>query len=249
MIQRKLIEPEEYKRLQVRAKKISLALMKKEDKNYAKVTFPIQNYRKVSIDNQDFYYAGTNIFLGIIEEVLFEAKRQFPKNFGNGNAVSVVHALNKTRFLHSRLKDAIRIYGNENFIWVYDNLDDGEENKILRLDLYRKIDKIPRKKRKWTFTGGLFHALKHFSMNGKPLSTGTDINDVINPEHVIYLITKAFFTEVGTFDKKGETCMVFMNLDSKYNLKFIFYYEKVTSVYFIKTIYKEKKTTASSRLA
>lgn len=153
----------------------------------------------------------------------------------------VLHALNKNRFLHTRLKDAIRIYGNENFIWIYDNIDNAKENKILRLDLFRKLDKVPHRKRKWDFTGGLFHALKHFSMEGKPLSTGIDLNDIPNIEHVIYLIIKAFFLDAGIFDINGTTYTVLSNLDANYNLKFAFYLEKNTGVYFIKTIHKVKK--------
>ncbi|MBF4472621.1 hypothetical protein [Flavobacterium sp. HJJ] len=241
MIQRKPLEYNEYRMLQERAKIISTALGRHESKNLVKVTFPITNYRKIGINNHDFYYAGTNIFLGIVEEVLLDTRKMFPKNFGNGNAVSVLHALNKNRFLHTRLKDAIRIYGNENFIWIYDNINNDEENKILRLDLFRKLDKIPHKKRKWDFTGGLFHALKHFSIDGEALSTGTDLNDVPNIEHVIYLIIKAFFQDAGNFDAGGTIYTVLSNLNDNYNLKFIFYFEKNTGVYFIKTIHKIRK--------
>lgn len=231
----------EYKRLQERAKRISKILGIHENKNLVKSTFPYVNYRKVEIDGHDFYYGGTNIFLVVLEIVLIDAIKLFPKNFGNGNAVSVLHALNKSRFLHSRLKDAIRIYGNENFVWVYDDLQDDSENRILRLDLFRKLDKIPQKKRKWDFTGGIFHALKHFSLKGQPLSTGNDINDVQNIEQILYLIIKAFFLLPGSFNENGNTYTVLFDYNATYNLKFIFYHETNTKVYFLKTIYKEKK--------
>lgn len=231
----------EYKKLQERAKIVAVALMRHENKNLAKVTFPFVNYRKVSIQDQDFYYAGTNIFLVIIEEVLIEAMQKFPLNFGNGNAISVLRALNLTRYLSSRLRDAIRIYGNENFIWVYDNLEEGEDNRVLRIDLFRKLDKIPHHKRKKEFTGGIFHALKHFSFYGKPLSTGKEINNLRHSEQIIHLIIQAFYLDSGSFDDKGENYVVYVGLNERYNLKFIFYYEKNTKVYFIKTIFKTKK--------
>ncbi|RZJ33969.1 MAG: hypothetical protein EOO51_11465 [Flavobacterium sp.] len=241
-IQRRAVDYEsEYKKLQDRARRISKDLGIHEAKNLVKSTFPYNNYRKVDIDGHDFYYGGTNIFLIVTEIVIEEALKMFPKNFGNGNAVSVLHALNKTRFLHERIKDAIRIYGNENFVWVFDRLSDDNDSRILRLDLFRRLNKIPHKKRKWDFTGGIFHALKHFSIKGQPLSTGTDINDVQNIQSIIFLIIKAFFLIPGTFDGAGTTYTVTFDYDEKYNLKFIFYHEVNTKVYFLKTIYKIKK--------
>lgn len=242
MIQKKQIDyGNEYKKLQERAKLISSILGKHENKNLVKVGFPITNYRKVTIDNRDFYYAGTNIFLGIIEEVLLSAQQKFPEKFGNKNAFSILSALNKTRYLHYRTIDAIRIYKNENFIWIYDNVENGEENRILRLDLFRHFKQIPFEKRKWEFIGGLFHALKHFSHNGIPLSTGKDINDIENVEQVIFLIIKAFYINKGEFDDTKKNYIVLLNLNEKYDLKFIFYYEENTKVYFITTIHKVKK--------
>lgn len=240
MIVKKEINYEEYKKLQERAESIATSLGRLEGKNLVKVRFPIQNYRKITIDSRDFYYAGTNIFLGIVEHVLLEAQSKFPEKFGNNNSATVLSALNKTRYLHHRLIDAIRIYKNENFIWIYDNLNEGDNNKILRLDLFRMLKPIPLERRKWEFVGGLFHALKHFSFNGKPLSTGKDINDVSNVEEIIFLIIKAFFINEGEFDESGEKYTVLLKLNEKYNLKFSFYHEKNTKVYFINTIYKQR---------
>ena len=136
MEQQKQINYEEYRKLQERAEKVASDLGKHENKNFIKVRFPQTNYRKISIENRDFFYGGTNIFLGLIENFILEAHEKFPEKFGNNNAATVLSALNKTRYLHHRLIDAIRIYKNENFIWVYDNLVDGEDNRILRLDLF-----------------------------------------------------------------------------------------------------------------
>lgn len=240
MVERKNLDYDEYKKLQIRAEAIAIKLMKHEGKDYAKVKFPQINYRKIRIDNRDFYYSGTNIFLGIIEIFLVEAVNKFPLNFGNGNALSVLRALNLTRFLSSRLCDAIRIYQNENFIWVYDNIEEKKENKILRLDLFRKLDKVRHVKRKKEFTGGIFHALKHFSFFGKSLSTGKDSNNLRHPEEIIFLIIKAFYLSEGTFINEN-SYVTLIRLNDKYDLKFIFYYESKTNVYFITTIHKIKR--------
>ncbi len=153
-------------------KEKAMALMKHEKKNYAKVGFPAQNYTAYNIKGRTFYAVGTDIFRGIINEVLLEAVEQFPLNFGTGNAISVIHALNKVEPLCGRIKDAIRIFQNENFCYVVENDNENIPERILRLDLFRKLNPIKNKRRKYDFTGGLFHALKHFSFQGKPLSTG-----------------------------------------------------------------------------
>lgn len=239
MIEKHQIQQSEFNNLKKRVERISLALMKHEKKNYAKVGFPITNYRKITIDNKAYYYAGSNIFLIVMELVLLQARKQFPRNFGNGNAVTVLHALNKTRLLHSRLKDAIRIYRTENFIYVFDNENDTEENKILRLDLFRILDKIPILKRKYEFTGGLLHALKHFSNDNLPLSTGNDINNINSPEEIIFLTIEAFYCGNGVFSgKKNETYIVKQKLNEKYDLQYVFYLEEITQTYFLKTAYK-----------
>lgn len=249
MFIKKQINYDEYKKIQERAELIAIALGKQENKNFVKVRFPIQNYRKITIDDRDFYYGGTNIFLGILEGVLLDAQNKFPDKFGNNNAVTVLSALNKTRYLHYRLIDAIRIYKNENFIWIYDNINDGDENRIVRLDLFRILKAVPFEKKKWEFIGGLFHALKHFSFNGKNLSTGKDINNVDNIEDVVFMIIKAFYTTGGHFDETGEKYTILLKLNDKYNLKFVFFHEKNTKVYFINTIYKQRikiKSTQTS---
>ncbi len=240
MAQRKQINQDEHIRLQKRGESIAIALGKHENKNAIKVRFAITNYRKVSIENKDFYYSGSNIFLGIVDQYLLEAQDRFPEKFGNNNAVTVLSALNKTRYLHHRLIDAIRIYKNENFIWVYDSLNEGDDNRVLRLDLFRMLKPVPLEKRKWAFVGGILHVLKHFSFNGKNLSTGKDINDVTNVEEVIFMIIKAFFIIGGEFDEKEEKYTVYLRLNEKYNLKLAFYREKNTNVFFINTAHKQK---------
>lgn len=67
-----------------------------------------------------------------------------------------------------------------------------EFGDVLRIDLLRAIKpnkKIPGKN---DVVGGLLHVLKHFSLDGKNLATGTDKNDVFDVMHIIYLIAMAF---------------------------------------------------------
>jgi hypothetical protein len=243
MIEKKQISYDEYKMIQEIAEITSKALGKKENKNFVKIRFPFQNYKKISIDESDFYFGGTNIFIGIIQNVLLDAHHKYPEKFGNNNAFTVLSALNKTKYLHHKTIEAIRIYKNENHLWVFDDLMNGIDYRILRLDLFRELKPVPNEKMKWEFIGGILHVLKHFSFNGRNLSTGRDINDVPNIEYVVFLIIKAFYNSEGEFDESGKNYIVLMELNKKYNLKFVFYYEEITKVYFIKTLYKERIKT------
>ena len=87
---------------------------------------------------------------------------------------------------------------------------DGENYRILRLDLFRELKQVPNEKRKWEFIGGILHVLKHFSFSDRNLSTGRDINNVPNIEYVIFLIIKAFYKSKGEFDESGKNYIVLM---------------------------------------
>ena len=53
--------------------------------------------------------------------MLLKARDMFPANFGQGNAVSVIHAINQIEPVAGRMKDAIRILQNENFCYIVEN--------------------------------------------------------------------------------------------------------------------------------
>jgi hypothetical protein len=115
--------------------------------------------------------------------------------------------------------------------------------RILRLDLFRKLDMSTNGHIE--FTGGLMHLLKHFSINGINLSTGKDKHDITSIEDVIVFIMKAFFLVEGKFETSKKLVSI-IPLDEKYNLKFVFYLEVNTGVYFVQTIFKEKKKSIKS---
>ncbi len=219
----------------------AMGLMRHEKKGYAKAGFPPQNYTVYNIKERYFYAVGTNIFRGIIYDgVLLEAIKQFPLNFGTGNAISVIHAINKIEPLYGRTKNIIRILQNENFCYIIENDKGKIPDKILRLDLFRHLKPVKHKKRKYEFVGGIFHALKHFSYQGAPLSTGKDNNNLVNPSQIIELAIRAFYFEKGEFID-NLTYISHINLDEGYKMKFVFYHEPNTQVFFIKTIYKTAK--------
>lgn len=100
-------------------------------------------------------------------------------------------------------------------------------NEILRIDLFRFI-------RGGNFVGGLFHTLKHFSMDGKNLSVGNDSNEVFDIEHVISKIQTAFINYIRTNSN-------IIELDNRHVYKSEFYKEPESGIYFLKTLFKQKR--------
>lgn len=126
---------------------------------------------------------------------------------------------------------------NEQLSYIVEIKNGEVVEKMLRIDLFRKLDDKNGKKE---FTGGLFHCFKHFSINNINLSTGNEINNIDYPERILHLAVEAFFMpEERQITPKG--CISYISLDDRYNLKFVFYFEKKSEVYFINTIHKVRK--------
>ena len=215
----------------------SLALMKHETKGSAKAGFPIDNYARYFLHGRTFYCVKSNVFKAIIEEYLLRAQKQFPEKFGTGNAMDVIEALYNIEptFDLERFVDFLQ---NEQFAYIIESKDGEIVDKILRIDLFRKLDEKHGGQKE--FTGGIFHSLKHFSIENINLSTGKDINNILYPEQLLHMAAEAFFITEGKH-KDASQLVSFVKLDDIYNLKFVFYLEQHTDVYFIQTIYKEGK--------
>ncbi|MBN9483651.1 MAG: hypothetical protein BGO70_14305 [Bacteroidetes bacterium 43-93] len=211
-----------------------------EGRNWAVMGVPIQNYREIIIGDRTFYIAGTNIFWGILEDVLHKANATFPLNFGSGNAVSVLHAVIRTRpiFGYTKTKDLIRRLSNEVHAYVVELKDGVVIDKILRIDWFRKLDKTRRNGKKYDFTGGLFHLLKHFEIDGYNLSTGTNGAKVQNLMSVIQYLTQALFIEDGELETDAKTLIRYISVDDKRRLKFVFYFNTTTLIYSVTTVFR-----------
>jgi len=100
-------------------------------------------------------------------------------------------------------------------------------SKILRLDLFRLIQQNEHDKSKDEFTGGQLHASKHYSIEGKSVSTGKDKRIKFdNLFQSIELLTEAFFVskheDIGE-PKKGIKYSSTVNFKGK-DVKAFFYY-------------------------
>lgn len=216
----------------------ALALYKHEKKEFAQIGFPVPYWTEHQRGTRLFYSVPNALFLDVLENRILEAQKLFPNSFGNGNAKSVIRALQKTIGITGGIKRATNLLQNETCCYLVECNHGNLGDKILRIDLFRKLDKDKHKKGKYHFTGGILHAFKHFSYEGLSLSTGTDINEFY-PTGIITLLLSAFFIEAGAF-KDDNTYITIVRLNNKYNLKIVFYRELNTNVFFLKTIYKEK---------
>ena len=228
---------EEYQKTREFMEKKALALMDHEGKDMVKAGLPIQNYTAYRIQGRIFYAMKSNVFKEIIKDVYIQAHKNFPERFGTNNADDVLKALYDSEpvFEFDRFKDFLH---NEQFAYVIESQDGEIVDKILRIDLFRQLD--TNKQGNPEFTGGIFHVLEHFSIEGRNLSTGNDIHDIKHPEEIIKLASEAFFVANGEFETPSKYVSR-IDLDDNYRLKFVFYLEENTKVFFIKTIHKEAK--------
>lgn len=224
-----------------------LELMAHEKKGYARVGFPAVNYTEYSMYGRTFYSVKNNSFKYIIEEGLLTAREMFPANFGKENAINILHAIHKSNQHYKNLKNEIDFLKTENFAIIVENINGQMDEKILRLDLFRMLKPIRHKKRKYEFVGGVLHALKHFSYRDIPLSTGNEINNLYAPTQIIEYLVKAFFINVGKFEKP-DTYVSSMEYTETLDLKCVFYYEANTRVYFLKSIYPENKKKRNKKI-
>ena len=156
-----------------------------------------------------------------------------PSSFQKGDAINVLNTLYKQSNYWSSFEDYIDYLLTEACCYIV--IINGDSFKeLLRVDLFRKLD-LDKKSEKQEFTGGLFHCLKHFSMDGINLCNGSDKNDTFDLFHIIYLIGKAFLISIKSHSEEG-----ILKIDSSHFYKAIFYCEECSSVYFIKTIRKGK---------
>ena len=230
---------EDFQEIREYMKEKALALMKHEGKESATTGVLLENFTHYTINGRSFYSVKSNVFKHLIERFYLAAHKKFPENFGTNNANDVIEALYKIQpipgFDIPRYTDFLRY---EQFAYLLEFSNGKVTDKVLRLDLFRQLNKNPQGLPE--FTGGIMHVLKHFSSNGINLSTGKDVHNIAHPEDVVDLVVRAFFIEEGEFENPKKLVSR-IDLDEKYCLKFVFYLEEKTNVFSVKTIFKEPK--------
>lgn len=223
---------EDYHRIRDFIKQKSLLLMDHEKKDHARTGIAINNYRAVVVDGKQYFIIPTNLFKAIIMEgKMIDATLNSPKKFGTGNAKDVIQAIYDLEPWFD-LDRFIEILKTEQFCYVVEVIDGKVQDKLLRIDLYRDIKE--NKGGGFDFIGGIFHCFKHFSYKGSPLSISSEVNDITHPKELITKIIKAFFQ--GNVRQIDEFTFVSeVDIEEDRTLRLVFYFERNTGVYFIKT--------------
>lgn len=223
---------------------VSLALMADESKECCRATFSAANMQFMEVKGKTFCIAFTNEFNSLINEAAYlQSAVNYPRKFGTGDAMDVLDALHKSNinFSNQTRDRYIKYIKNEQFAYIVEIDNDLIGNKILRLDLFRKIDRNKKDETKFDFTGGLFHMFKHYSVNDINISTG--ISTEANTPYLDYIINKiivSFFFD-DLIQASENIFDTLCRYDDNYNLKHSFYYNSNADVYFIRTSHKIKK--------
>ena len=193
-------------------------------------------------DDIYLYQMHTRAFNTFIRETYLNALAKHPNSFGTGNAKDIIHAL----YLESNACDwdearYIEYLSKEVFCLLICKNKDSFCKNILRIDLFRGIRESKTSKGKFDFIGGIFHALKHFSIEGLSASTSpnqkVDLNDI---EQLIWPIAHAFYCGIWSNGNRRKTYETSINHFGK-SITLEFYKENDLNVSFINTVIPKSK--------
>ena len=146
------------------------------------------------------YQMFTPTFVTFIREVYLNALNNHQELFGTGNAKDIIHAL----YLESKSSDwtkerFIDYLSNEIFCLLICKNKDSFCKDVLRIDLFRDIRESKTNEGNYDFIGGIFHALKHYSIGGQSASISPNQKiDLYDIEQLIWPIAHAFY--IGTWN-------------------------------------------------
>lgn len=205
-----------------------------EGRSFAKSGFDNSHYHEFIYGDRKFVIICTNVFYHILESVLIEACEKYPENFGKDNVEKVLQAL----YLIENIGTPIQFSNflkNEQFAWIIEFHDESISPNILRVELFRQINTLKDEQQRNEFTGGIFHAFKHFSYKGIPLSTKKENKQIEHSKSIIELLIQGFFyTEL--IIKKEHKYESEKILPNGKKIHFSFYKENISGVYFMNSI-------------
>ena len=219
----------------------SLLLWKHEksqgiNRTFAKTRFDKTKYHKIEISDRTFFVVSTNVFHQMLNSVLAEACEKYPDCFGTGNASDVLCALYKIEAVGT-IDEFQSFLNEEQFAWVAELNDGHVQTKLLRIELFRKIDNLKGDQTKTEFTGGAFHSFRHFHYKGVPLSTKKEKKDIDHPNSIIELLISGFFlSELKQTDDKGEKFESKATIKDGTKYSFAFYLEKESQIHFVNSV-------------
>ena len=198
-------------------------------------------YFDIDNDNVRVCLAADNIFLSMIKEQYLNAFDNYKDNFGTGDALDVLKALylnsgfRETRYCFLRYIDVALAY--ETCCYAFFKRGNAFDDEFLRIDLFREIKPNKDNPDKLEFIGGLFHALKHFSYQGRNLSIGCEVEhtEVDSLMEVVKRCIIAFLHKQK--EEKGKDYVYDESINNGKQLRYVFYKEENTGTYYIKSVH------------
>lgn len=158
-----------------------------------------------------------------------------PEAFHTGDACDIIRCLYEKSGYRRSIDDYDKYLRTEGCCYVVLYRND-KFDEILRIDLYRLLELNP-KSNQYECTGGLFHCLKHFSLDGIGLNNNqNEKNDTFDLFHIVYLLGTAFKDAVNKNSTDGTII-----IDETHSYHAVFYKEESTGIYFVKSMRKESK--------
>lgn len=236
----RLVSIEEYIEIAPIIRKEMGRLAKHEKKNSYLAQTAINNcYVRLLPDKTLLFQIFSPGFIQVVEQDYINALINTPEYFGTGDAQDIVHGLFQQAQQHNwpwnedRYKEYL---SNEIFCLLLCKRDSSFSKEMLRVDLFRHIKESKTIFGCYEFIGGIFHALKHFSIKELCASIHPNQNvDLYDVEQLIWPIANAFFMgtwEKGNRPKTIETSTVY--LGKRFTLEF--YLEENSNVAFVNTL-------------
>ena len=236
----RLVSKDEYIEITALVKKEMRELAMHEKKNSYMVQSAINNcYVRHLPDNSLLFQIFSPGFIQVVEQDYINALKDTPECFGTANARDVIHGLFQQAQQHNWPWDEdryIEYLSNEIFCLLICKRETFFCRKLLRVDLFRQLKESKTITGCYEFIGGIFHALKHFSIKEQCASLLSNQNvDLYDVEQLIWPIANAFFMgtwEKGNRPKTIETSTVY--LGKRFTLEF--YLEENSNVAFVNTL-------------
>lgn len=198
--------------------------------------------------NRNFCIASSgNFFDRLImgEDLSKKVIKEYLEKFGTRNAIDVLDALWKQDPNHEyeSFDHFCSRAEHEQYAWIVEYDDKGiVDDKVLRLDLYRMVQKRKEGADGYDFTGGLLHVLKHFCHDGIPLSYEKSGQNVPDIKYVMRMMIEAFFFQELEEEVGGNGKMKYVGqieYEGK-QYKVIFYKNEDAGVYFVDSMHVVK---------
>lgn len=196
------------------------------ERNYAQTNFPIGLTYSIRVFDDAILFFENMKFRAYIND--YEKALQHSNFTLNTQMADVVL---KAMYEVSDFKECgmpfdlyIKSASTESCSYIMRKTPESYDDRILRLDLFRKIEDDN------TFGGGLFHALKHFSLNEHNKGSKNYIYSIEKLKHNAFY---AFF--YGKCDATREDTQILTSSYDNYCIKFGFYTETETNIVFLKT--------------